>query len=385
MGKHSKNAAKRKMQGAPRAAGCTLPADAVAIGIDLGDSSSNICVIDAAGEIESESRIRTTETGVRAYFEHLAPARVALETGTHSGWVSRLIAEYGHQVVVANARELRKIHQSNHKNDRADAEALARMMRADPRLLAPVTLRSAAMQNDMALLRARDVLVRTRARLTTAARGLVKASGKRLPGCSTENFPRKVRAHIPAELQGALDPLLTMLETLDVQIRSCDEQIATMAQERYPASAVLEQIAGIGTLTAVAFILTLGDRDRFRRSRDVGPYLGLVPRQADSGACSPQLGITKAGNSTMRRLLVGSAQYILGRFGPDTDLRRFGVRIAARGGKNAKKRAVIAVARKLAVLLHRLWVTAECYEPLRNERLAQTASPTTTTAVDTAA
>ena len=158
-----------------------------------------------------------------------------------------------------------------------------------------------------------------------------------------------------------------------------------MAQERYPASAVLEQIAGIGTLTAVAFMLTLGDRDRFERSRDVGPYLGLVPRQADSGACSPQLGITKAGNSSMRRLLVGSAQYILGRFGPDTDLRRFGVRIAARGGKNAKKRAVIAVARKLAVLLHRLWVTAECYEPLRNERLAQAASPTATTAVETAA
>ena len=373
MNKHSKNSAKRNM---PGALGSTLPGDAVAIGVDLGDRFSNICVVDAAGEIESEGRIRTTEAGMRAYFAELAPARVALETGTHSGWVSRLIAEYGHQVVVANAREVRKVHQSNHKNDRADAEILARLVRSDLRLLSPVTHRSSAMQNDMALLRARDVLVRTRARFTTAARGLVKAAGKRLPGCSTESFPRKVRAHIPAELRGALDPLLAMLEALDVQIRSCDEQIAAMAQERYPASAVLEQIAGVGTLTAVAFILTLGDRDRFGRSRDVGPYLGLVPRQADSGACSPQLGITKAGNSSMRRLLVGSAQYILGRFGPDTDLRRFGVRIAARGGKNAKKRAVIAVARKLAVLLHRLWVTAECYEPLRNERFAQAASPT---------
>ncbi|MHB8196485.1 MAG: IS110 family RNA-guided transposase [Vulcanimicrobiaceae bacterium] len=374
MDKHTKNSAQRKMQvstaGRRRAAGQRTDGP-LAIGIDLGDRYSELCVLDEEGELQSEARIRTTEAGMREYFGRLAPARIAVETGTHSGWVSRLIAAYGHEVVVANARELRKIHQSNHKNDRADARILARLVRFDPQLLAPIEHRSAAMQADMALLRTREALVLARARFTSTARGLVKAAGGRLPTCSTESFVRRVRGQIPAELQAVLEPLVTMVEALNAQIRACDERIAALAQERYPEAALLQQVAGVGTLTAVAFILALADKRRFARSRDVGPYLGLVPRQADSGVRSPQLGITKAGNPYMRRLLVGSAQYVLGAFGPDTDLRRYGLRLAARGGKNAKKRAIVAVARKLAVLMHRLWVTAEIYDPLRNSTLSQ--------------
>ncbi len=374
MNKHTRNSAQRKMhastdgrRGAPGArAGGPL-----AIGIDLGDRYSEVCVLDEEGNVHSEARIRTTDAGMREYFESLAPARIALETGTHSGWVSRLIAACGHTVVVANARELRKIHQSNHKNDRADARILARMVRFDPQLLSPITHRSAPMQTDVALLRTREALVSTRARFTNTARGLVKAMGNRLPTCSTTSFVRRVRGQIPAELQAALEPLVTMIDALNRQIRACDERIAVLAQEHYPEAALLQQVAGVGTLTAVAFMLALADKQRFLHSRDVGPYLGLVPRQADSGERSPQLGITKAGNPYMRRLLVGSAQYILGPFGPETDLRRYGLRLAARGGKNAKKRAVVAVARKLAVLMHRLWVTAEVYEPLRNSTLSQ--------------
>ena len=129
---------------------------------------------------------------------------------------------------------------------------------------------------------------------------------------------------------------------------------------------LLRQVPGVGALTALTYVLTLEDPARFADPRAVGSYLGLRPRQADSGDLSPQLHVTKAGDEMLRRLLVGAAHYILGPFGPDTDLRRWGLGLAARGGKRGKRLAVVAVARKLSVLLLRLWATGEAYEPLRN-------------------
>jgi transposase len=207
--------------------------------------------------------------------------------------------------------------------------------------------------------------VRSRTQLINHVRGIVKTSGGRLPSCSAESFPRKVALHIPGKLKEALAPLLVFIARLSRQIRSFDRQIEQIASEQYPETEVLRQVPGVGPLTALWYILTIEDPMRFTRSRDVGPYLGLVPRLDQSGEQNPQKRITKAGDELMRRLLVGSAHYIIGPFGPDTDLRRWGLRLAERGGKNAKKRAAVAVARKLAVLLHRLWVAGEVYEPLR--------------------
>jgi transposase len=341
------------------------PVTARSIGIDLGDRFSELCVLDGEGAVLSQARLRTTQAALHEYFSAQTPARVAFEAGTHSGWVSRIVAACGHEVVIANARELRKIHQSNRKNDRADAEILARMVRFDPQLLAPVVHRTEQMQTDISLIRARDALVGARTKLINAARGLTKALGARLPRCTTPYFARRIREEMPKELASTLTPLVTAIDALTEQIRYCDQRVETLAKERYPETAVLQQIAGVGSLTSLAFVLTLFDKGRFARSRDVGPYLGLVPRQDQSGDRSPQLPITKAGNGYLRRLLVGSAHYILGPFGPDSDLRRFGEHLAGRGGKNDKKRAIVAVARKLAVLMHRLWVTAEVYDPLR--------------------
>jgi transposase len=290
----------------------------------------------------------------------------ALEAGTHSGWISRLIESYGHEVIVANPREVRKIYQNDRKNDRSDAQILARLARFDPQLLEPIRHRTAPMQADLATIRARETLVTARTKCVNAMRGLVKSMGGRLPKCSTESFCKRVSADVPAELEDALRPLITAIQTLNEQIRCCDMQIETLATETYPQTALPRQVSGVGALTALAFILTIADGARFAKSRDIGPYLGLVPRQDDSGDRSSQLRITKAGDPYLRRLLVGSAQFILGPFGPDSDLRRHGERLMQRGGKNAKKRAIVAVARKLAVLLHRLWITGEAYEPLRN-------------------
>ena len=359
-------AKKKRISEQPGQAQSATPAGRFTIGLDLGDRSTAFCVLDTDGAIVAEGKLKTTQAAIDQQFASLAPARVALEAGTHSGWISRLIESYGHEVIVANPREVRKIYQNDRKNDRSDAQILARLARFDPQLLEPIRHRTAPMQADLATVRARETLVTARTKCINAMRGLVKSMGGRLPKCSTESFCERVSADVPAELEDALRPLLTAIQTLNEQICCCDKQIEALATEIYPQTALPRQVSGVGALTALAFILTIADGARFAKSRDIGPYLGLVPRQDDSGDHSSQLRITKAGDPYLRRLLVGSAQYIVGPFGPDSDLRRHGEKLMQRGGKNAKKRAIVAVARKLAVLLHRLWITGEVYQPLRN-------------------
>lgn len=335
------------------------------VGLDVGDRYTHLCVLDAAGEIVEEGRLRTTPAAIRQRFTQAPRQRVVLETGTHSLWLSALLSECGHEVVVANARRLRLIAEHDRKRDRTDAEMLARLGRVDLTLLAPVQHRALATQADLAVVRARDAVVRVRTLLVNHVRGAVKAVGVRLPACSTPAFARRTRAAVPEELTPALGAVFGLLEDLNRVIATYDRAVAARCERTYPETARLIQVVGVGPLTALAYVLTLEDPARFAQSRTVGAYLGLCPKQASSGERTPQLRITKAGDGMLRRLLVGSAHYILGPFGPDCDLRRWGLRLAARGGKNAKKRAVVAVARKLAVLLHRLWTTGERYEALR--------------------
>lgn len=341
----------------------------VTVGLDLGDRHTQVCVVDEAGEVTEEARLATKPEALRRRFSGAERLRIVLEAGTHSPWVSRLLAELGHEVLVANPRKLRLIYQNDSKSDRVDAEYLARVGRLDPALLAPLCHRGAETQADLALLRSRNALVRARTRLISHARGTTKSLGTRLPACSTASFAAKAEACVPDELRPALAPVLAVIAGLCDEIRALDERIEEMARQRYPETALLTQVPGVGTLTAMVYVLTLEDPQRFPRSRSVGSYLGLRPRQRDSGSLQPQLRITKAGDEHLRWLLVGAAHYILGPFGPDTDLRRWGLGLAAQGGRSGKKRAAVAVARKLSVLLLRLWVTGEVYEPLRNARL----------------
>jgi len=346
----------------------------VTIGVDLGDQYSQLYVVDAAGTCVETGRVRTTRAGLERWFARQAPARVVLEAGTHSPWASRALQALGHEVLVANPRTLRGLYENDSKDDRVDAEYLARVGRLDPALLKPITHRGAAAQADLAVLHARDALVRTRTQLISHTRGVVKALGGRLPRCSAEAFARRASGDVLAELQPALAPVLAQVQQVTAAIRAFDRELERRCAEQYPATARLRQVSGVGPVTALAYVLVLEDPRRFARSRAVGAYLGLRPRRSQSGERDPQLGITKGGNPFRRRLLVQGAQYILGPRGPDCDLRRHGERIAARGGKNAKKRAVIAVARKLAVLLHRLWISGAVYEPLRHSTALAQAS-----------
>jgi transposase len=257
------------------------------------------------------------------------------------------------------------IGNSRRKNDRLDALSLADLASVRPRLLYPVEHVTAQAQADRGVLRSRDALVRARASLILHTRGLVKAQGGRLPSCSAESFAKKVKSSVPAALAPALLPMLSQIAELSATIRGYDKQIQELVRTRYPQAERLQQIGGVGPITSLAFVLCLGDPKRFGKSRQVGAYLGLVPAQRDSGQSTPQMRISKEGNPYVRRLLVQCAQYILGPFGEDSDLRRFGERLAALGGgKTPKKRAIVAVARKLSVVMHRLLVTQHPYQPL---------------------
>jgi transposase len=335
-------------------------------GVDLGDRWSRYCVLDPQGEILEEDTIASTGKAFRRLFGERPAARVVIEVGSHSPWVQRLLQELGHETITANPRYVRLIYGSRNRNDQLDAERLARLARVDTKLLHPIQHRGGTAQADRALLRSRNALVECRAKLANHARGMVKSIGGRLPACSTASFHKRVRQDLPNELKPALTPVLDTIAALTKKIQCLETRIERLASKRYPETGLLRQ--GVGPLTAFSYVLTVEDPERFKSSRAVGPYLGLRPRQSQSGDQDPELRITKAGDTDLRRLLVGSSHYILGPFGPDTDLRRWGLALAARGKKNAKKRAVVAVARKLAVLLHRLWVTAEVYEPLRSNR-----------------
>lgn len=342
----------------------------ITIGMDLGDKTSRYCVLNGRCEVIGEGRVATTKKGLNETFSAIPKCRVAIEVGAQSGWISRLLSGFGHEVIVANARELKAITGSSRKDDRMDAQMLARLARVDPQLLRPIRHRSEKAQQALTLIRVRAALIEARTALVNTARGLSKALGERLPSCDADQMGVEQMRGFPAELRQILAPLLRQVEALTKSIQEYNVSIEQIAGTEYPEVELLQQVSGVGTLIALTFVLTVEDRGRFQKSRDMGCYVGLRPKRSQSGESEPQLPITKEGDSYLRQLLVQGAQHILSIRGPDTDLQRWGRKLAGRGGKNAKKRAVIAVARKLAILLHRLWVTGEVYEPLRNSQAA---------------
>jgi transposase len=332
------------------------------VGIDLGDRTSELCVLDAQGAVAERLSVATRPGCFAGVLEEYAGTRVVLESGTHSPWVSRALQERC-EVIGANPRRVQRIARNRSKNDVFDAEALARLGRVDPNFLSPIEHRGEQAQKDLALIRARDSLVRARTQLVNTVRGLAKSIGQRLPKCSAESFGKRMSELLESAYYPGFSALVESISELTRRIRALEAQIEEVCAARYPETERLRAVAGVGPITSLCFVLVLDDPLRFERSRSVGSYLGLRPKQRESGGYRPQLRITKEGDGLLRRLLVGAAQYILGPFGPTSALRSFGERLSTRGGKAAKKRAAVAVARKLSVLLHRLWVSPSPYVP----------------------
>jgi len=342
-----------------------MTANHITIGLDLGDRRHTVCVLSASGEILAEEAITNTRECLTAFASRHPGATFVMETGTHSPWVSRLLQALGHAVIVANARKLRAISQSTTKSDEEDARMLARLGRADPALLCPVQHRSESAQRALVQLKVREALVRARVNQMNSVRFLVKSLGLVVPrGVKATAFVRQFRTRADAATAALVEPLLLTIDAINAQIKQLDARLEQMADEHYPVTQRLRQVDGVGPLTALCFVLTVESPARFPHTRDVGAYLGLVPRRDQSGLTDKQLPITKAGNVQLRCLLVNCAHYILGPFGPPSHLREAGERIAQRGGKSAKKRAVIATARKLAVTLLALWKSGADYHAL---------------------
>ena len=326
------------------------------LGLDLGDRQHHVCVLDATGQIIREAALPNTRPALAQLLAEFPRATVALEAGTHSPWISRFLTECDAMVLVAISRSERKC-------DRRDAQMLARLARVDPALLHPIQHGSAQAQHDLLGLKLRDALVRTRVNLINAVRFTLKSLGHPVRNPSSESFHKTVLTDIPADCRPVVQPLLTVLAQVTEQIKGLERDLVQRSKKDYPATQRLQQITGVGPLTALCFVLKIGDPQRFSRGRDVGAYLGLCPRRDQSGGTDKQLRISKCGDGLLRRLLVSAAHYVLGPFGPPCALREHGQRLTGTGSIREKKRAVVAVARKLAVLLLSLWKHGTDYEP----------------------
>lgn len=335
------------------------------IGIDLGDKSHRTCAIDAQGEVVARTTLANDRDALTKFSEDNEAATIIIEAGCHSPWIDRLFSKLGHKVVVANPRKLRAIYETDNKSDERDAEMLARIGRLDGKLLHAVKHSSEKAQRALKIMDTRDTLVATRVRLVNSVRGSLKSLGVILEsGWSTEAFARKATEALADEDYDLVQPLIEVIADLTIRIRDRDRRIQSMIANDYKEADRLQVVAGVGPVTALSFVLTVGDSKRFDRNREVGPFLGLVPKRDQSGDSDKPLRITKAGSKTLRRLLVNCAQYILGSFGPPCALRDAGMRICEGRGKTAKRKAVVAVARKLAVLLLALWKNPQSnYEP----------------------
>jgi len=351
----------------------TTATKSLTVGIDLGDKSSIFTIINDAGEMIEQGKIATTPEGFMHKFGTCSPLRIAFETGTHSPWINDLLVAQGHETIVANSRKLQLISKSTHKNDKNDSVTLARLARIDPQMLSPVRHRDVEVRKDLAVLRVRNNLVGSRSSQILSIRFICKSFGYRLPTCSTDSFANQIPSYLPEELRPLLEPQLKVIECITGQIKEMDWKLKQLATEKYPVTRLLQQIHGVGPVTALCYVLVIADPKRFPRGRNVASYIGLTPRQHQSGERDPSLPISKAGDECLRRLLVQCSQHIMGQFGQDSDLRRHGERILERNGASAKKRAVIAVARKLAVVMHHLWLTGEEYQPLWQSEQKQVA------------
>lgn len=338
----------------------------IVIGLDLGDRRHAVCVLGDEAKILKERSITNSRNALTKLSEAWPGALMVMEVGMHSPWTSRFLEARGHRVLVANPRKTRAIWKNDRKDDKKDARMLARLARADESLLHPITHSTEEHQKDLLQIKLRDNLVRQRVDVISAVRFTLKSMGIALRSPNTNCFAKHARLRLGEdhpEMLALVEPSLKVIDTFTEQIRALDKAIEAMACDKYPQTGYLTQITGVGTITSLTFVLTIGDPKRFRRIRDVAAYLGMVPRRDQSGESDPQLRITKAGDAYLRRLLVSAAQYIMGPFGPDCELRRQGLELAERGGSRARKKAVVAVARKLSVLMLALWRNEMTYQP----------------------
>lgn len=328
-------------------------------GIDVHQKETEICILNEEGEVIERSRIPTSRKALTAYFDKKARVKLVMEAGGSSQWVSRLIEKQGHEVIVCPPRQIRMIAESTLKSDEIDAEILARLGRIDVGFLGRVTHRSEEVQLLQANLTVRSALVKSRTKWVNTVRGVLRGFGYKVSGGSTGTFHQRcANTDIPEPLMETIRPLLTQLELITEEIERIEEKLNTIACG-FPEVDHLRCIPGVGLLTALSFVLSIDDPERFRRSRDVSAFFGLRPAVRGSGDVKHYGKITKQGDPEIRRLLVQAAHAMMNTK-KDCHLKQWAAKVAARRGKG---KATVALARKLAALMHHLWITGEVFRP----------------------
>lgn len=331
------------------------------IGIDIGDKTNFVCVLDSKGNIVLETEVTNDEESVTILLENFPSATVAIEACSHSLWLNALLLELDLKVYVANPRKVQLIYKNYKKTDKEDAKILAKLVRSDPSLLFPIVTRDIETQEDLILLKTRRKMVDCRGDLIRHIRGIIKPFGVKLPkGVTVDNFHVKAKEYIENSILSILKDTFDAIESLAKQIKNLETKIDDLIKEKYPEANLLQTIPGVGPIISLTFLLIIGDPKRFKKSRDVGAYFGLIPKRDQSGEMDKSLPITKTGDASMRALLVNASHRNLGIFGKDTQLRRHGLKIMGTNeNKIRKKKAVIAVARKIAVLMHSILISGE--------------------------
>ena len=327
------------------------------LGIDVHSKYSEVCGISDEGKITVRSRTPTTETGLKRFFGSRERSKVTLESGPVTPWVYRLLCELGHEVTVVNPRRVRLIAESTLKTDSIDAEVLARLSRLDLGFLRPVYQRTREAQELRTRLRVRTSLVKARTSLINAVRGTLRAQGYRVPSCPADSFvARFATMRLPASLAEVLEPMVTTIGELTERIQGLKAKLVAESSSDELVQR-LQTVPGVGPLVSLAYVGWMDRPDRFRESRDVGASLGLRPSLRSSGGHEIRGRITREGDTEMRRLLVQAAHAAL-QCHKDSSLKRWAESLVERLGKG---KAVVALARKIAVLLHHLWVTGESF------------------------
>ena len=326
------------------------------IGVDVSDKTSKICVMTKDGgkrRVIVETTCPTTRGGFSECFSKFDRAwPVVFETGAHCRWMKAHFESMGFKAIVANPAEVKLITESNAKSDRSDARKLARIALADIELLKPVRLRDEKHQHMLRLHEARQLLMRFRSSMICQMRSFAKSCGFRLPDCATEWFHEIDKSKWTDDYEQTVWPVLHVIETVNQKIAAYDTMIEKLANTPVFKAQVerAKEVYGVGTVGATVVVAAIdGDPERFKHARDVGPYFGQVPKTFQSGQSDPQLGMTKAGNDLVRKVLTECAHVVMKSSAKDTDLKLKGLKIAARGGRIAKKKAIGAVARGLAV------------------------------------
>jgi transposase len=332
------------------------------VGLDVSLRMTALCVVDESGGVIAEGKVASEPEALGGWLREHAPAarRIGMETGPLAVWLWNGLKERGLPVHVIDARHAKAgLTLQASKTDRNDARGLAQIMRTG--WFKEVQVKSTAAHLLRALLASRGMLVATRCALENQIRGLLKTFGLVLGKAGRRRFEVRLRELLAAEprLGRLVTPLLEVRRSLVEQIQTYDRCLVAIAR-RHAVVRRLMSVPGVGAVTAVAFVAAIDDPSRFRRSRHVGAYFGLVPRRYQSGEVDRPGRISKAGDQLVRTLLYEAANALLTRSRQPSALKAWAEAIAARSGR---KKAKVALARRLAVMLHRLWRDGTAFVP----------------------